>query len=90
MFRGLQHPYIHPVLDIDFWKDGTAIFTPLNPTGSLKDLIYQSFWQDDYEKKYVSRGVGLPIRTVSIHNIYYVIVVKAVQKRHYLKKIFYF
>ncbi|KAH1025917.1 hypothetical protein HUJ05_010537 [Dendroctonus ponderosae] len=56
LFRGLQHPYIHPVLDIDFWKDEAAIFAPLNPTGSLKDLIYQSFWQDDYEKKYVCRG----------------------------------
>uniref|UniRef100_A0AAR5QG57 Protein kinase domain-containing protein n=1 Tax=Dendroctonus ponderosae TaxID=77166 RepID=A0AAR5QG57_DENPD len=32
--------------------------------GSLKDLIYQSFWQDDYEKKYVCRGEGLPLRTV--------------------------
>ncbi|ERL90137.1 hypothetical protein D910_07491, partial [Dendroctonus ponderosae] len=61
---GLQHPYIHPVLDIDFWKDEAAIFAPLNPTGSLKDLIYQSFWQDDYEKKYVCRGEGLPLRTV--------------------------
>uniref|UniRef100_A0AAR5QA89 Protein kinase domain-containing protein n=1 Tax=Dendroctonus ponderosae TaxID=77166 RepID=A0AAR5QA89_DENPD len=65
LFRGLQHPYIHPVLDIDFWKDEAAIFAPLNPTGSLKDLIYQSFWQDDYEKKYVCRGEGLPLRTAN-------------------------
>ncbi|KAL1494076.1 hypothetical protein ABEB36_009730 [Hypothenemus hampei] len=64
LFRGLQHPYIHPVLDIDFWKEGAAIVSPLNPTGSLKDLIYGTYWQEDYEKKYLARGEGLPLRTV--------------------------
>ncbi|XP_050297671.1 slowpoke-binding protein isoform X2 [Anthonomus grandis grandis] len=64
LFRGLQHPYIHPVLDIDFWKEGAAIVSPLNPTGSLRDMIYAGFWQDDYDKKYITRGEGLPLRTV--------------------------
>lgn len=64
LFRSLQHPYIHPVLDIEFWKEGAAIISPLNPTGSLRDLIYGTFWQDDYDKKYVRRGEGLPLRTV--------------------------
>ncbi|XP_066255796.1 slowpoke-binding protein isoform X2 [Euwallacea similis] len=64
LFRGLQHPYIHPVLDIEFWKEEAAIITPLNPTGSLRDLIYGSFWKDDCDKKYVCKGEGLPLRTV--------------------------
>ncbi|XP_072394036.1 slowpoke-binding protein isoform X2 [Diabrotica undecimpunctata] len=64
LFRGLQHPYIHPVLDIEFWDAGAAVVSPLNPTGSLKDLIYGSVWHEDYEKKYTSRGEGLSLRTV--------------------------
>ncbi|KAF7279329.1 hypothetical protein GWI33_007419 [Rhynchophorus ferrugineus] len=64
LFRGLQHPYIHPVLDIHFWTEGVAVISPLNPTGSLRDLIYGTFWQDDFEKKYISKGEGLPLRTV--------------------------
>ncbi|KAG5885642.1 hypothetical protein JTB14_012071 [Gonioctena quinquepunctata] len=64
LFRGLQHPYIHPVLDIEFWEEGAAIISPLNPSGSLKELIYSSVWHNEYDKKYVSRGEGLSIRTV--------------------------
>ncbi|XP_018574810.1 slowpoke-binding protein-like [Anoplophora glabripennis] len=64
LFRGLQHPYIHPVLDIEFWDAGAAIISPLNPSGSLKDLIYGVLWHDEYDKKYVSKGEGLPLRTV--------------------------
>ncbi|CAG9773920.1 unnamed protein product [Ceutorhynchus assimilis] len=64
LFRGLQHPYILPVLDIDFWKEGAVIVSPLNPTGSLRDLIYGSFWQEDCDKKYSARGEGLSLRTI--------------------------
>jgi PX domain-containing protein kinase-like protein len=64
LFRGLQHPYIHPVLDIEFWDTGTALISPLNPSGSLKDLIYASPWHEDYDKKYNNKGEGLPLRTV--------------------------
>lgn len=64
LFRGLQHPYIHPVLDIEFWDAGAALISPLNPSGSLKDLIYSSPWHEDYDKKYTCRGEGLPLRTV--------------------------
>lgn len=68
LFRSLQHPYIHPVLDIEFWDAGAALISPLNPSGSLKDLIYGSLWHEDYEKKYTCRGEGLPLRTVSFPN----------------------
>ncbi|XP_074027610.1 slowpoke binding protein isoform X3 [Leptinotarsa decemlineata] len=64
LFRGLQHPYIHPVLDIEFWEGGAAIISPCNPAGSLKDLIYSSVWHKEFDKKYVGRGEGLSIRTV--------------------------
>ncbi|XP_063916667.1 slowpoke-binding protein isoform X2 [Zophobas morio] len=64
LFRGLQHPYIHPILDVDFWDTGAALISPLNPSGSLKDLIYASPWHEDYDKKYSCRGDGLPLRTI--------------------------
>lgn len=65
LFRGLQHPYIHPVLDIEFWEIGAGIVTPLNPAGSLKDLIHDSVWHEEYGPKYNKRGSGLPLGTVS-------------------------
>lgn len=67
IFRGLQHPYIHPVLDVEFWDNNAGIITPLNPAGSLKDLIYDSVWHDEYGLKYNKRGNGLPLGTVSIN-----------------------
>lgn len=67
IFRGLQHPYIHPVLDVEFWDKNAGIITPLNPAGSLKDLIYDSVWHDEYGPKYNKRGNGLPLGTVSIN-----------------------
>ncbi|XP_060521761.1 slowpoke-binding protein-like isoform X3 [Cylas formicarius] len=64
LFRGLQHPYIHPILDIDFWETGAALVSPLSPMGSLKDFIYESCWRDDYDKKYEPRTEGLPLKTI--------------------------
>lgn len=64
LFRGLQHPYIHPVLDIEFWEASVALVTPLNPIGSLRDLIYGCSWQQEYDRKYNIRGVGLPLKQV--------------------------
>ncbi|KAJ8959119.1 hypothetical protein NQ318_022376 [Aromia moschata] len=61
LFRGLQHPYVHPVLDVEFWDAGVAVVTPLNPSGSLKDLIYGSVWHEAYDKKYASRGGGFAL-----------------------------
>lgn len=70
LFRGLQHPYIHPVLDIEFWEASVALVTPLNPIGSLRDLIYGCSWQQDYDRKYNVRGVGLPLRQVGKTKFY--------------------
>lgn len=61
LFRGLQHPYIHPVLDIEFWDGQAALISPLNPCGSLRDLIYGCSWDDEWDKKYTGRGEGLPM-----------------------------
>lgn len=65
LFRALQHPYIHPILDVEFLDAGAALISPLNHCGSLKDLIYGTKWCDDYERKYRIRGRGLHIREVS-------------------------
>lgn len=70
LFRALQHPYIHPILDVEFWEAGAALISPLNPSGSLKDLIYGENWFDDYERKYRTRGVGLDIRQVKNFQIF--------------------
>ncbi|XP_071052166.1 slowpoke-binding protein isoform X2 [Onthophagus taurus] len=64
LFRSLQHPYIHPVLDVEFWDKGVALVSPLNPSGSLRDIIYNSAWQEEYHYKYHSRGEGLPLRQI--------------------------
>lgn len=65
LFRSLQHPYIHPVLDLEFWDKGAALVSPLNPSGSLRDIIYGCAWHEDYQYKYHSKGEGLPLRQVS-------------------------
>lgn len=68
LFRTLQHPYIYPVLDLEFTEtlqDTFAVLVmPFNSKGSLKDLIYRSSWQDDWTHKYGERGDGLPLSQV--------------------------
>ncbi|KAK4874069.1 hypothetical protein RN001_013429 [Aquatica leii] len=61
LFRGLQHPYIYPVLDIQFLESQAALISPLNHGGSLRDLIYQCPWHEDCDRKYSGRGEGLPL-----------------------------
>ncbi|XP_046441386.1 probable inactive serine/threonine-protein kinase slob2 isoform X1 [Daphnia pulex] len=79
LFTALQHPYIYPVLDVDFVYGAVAssnspfceeakpvlvtVF-PFNTKGSLKDLIYRSRWQDDWDQKYCQRSEGLPLLQV--------------------------
>ncbi|KAK7867344.1 hypothetical protein R5R35_001119 [Gryllus longicercus] len=65
LFLALQHPYIYPVLDLDF-REATGqsyviLVLPFNSKGSLKDLIYKSRWQDDWSQKYGQRSEGLPV-----------------------------
>lgn len=68
LFLALQHPYIYPILDVNFREIGnnTYIFTtlPLNEKGSLKDFIYKSQWQENWRQKYFQRASGLPISQV--------------------------
>ncbi|GAB6025502.1 hypothetical protein CHUAL_011241 [Chamberlinius hualienensis] len=64
LFLALQHPYIYPILDIDFkaMSDETFVVTifPFNKHGSLKDLIYRSNCKEEWQEKYSHRSVGLP------------------------------
>ncbi|KAG8240181.1 hypothetical protein J437_LFUL009472 [Ladona fulva] len=79
LFLALQHPYIYPVLDLDFWENCGQSYAltvlPFNSKGSLKDLIYRpitkqlqskrrSRWQDDWSHKYGQKSAGLPISQV--------------------------
>ncbi|KAH9363267.1 hypothetical protein HPB48_006373 [Haemaphysalis longicornis] len=64
IFLGLQHPYVHPVLDIDIKvlaeRPHVVVVSPLNDVGSLKDLIYHSRYNEDWQEKYRPQGTGLP------------------------------
>ncbi|XP_064487277.1 slowpoke-binding protein-like isoform X2 [Ornithodoros turicata] len=64
IFLGLQHPYVHPVLDIDIKvlaeRPHVVVISPLNSSGSLKDLIYHSKYNEDWQEKYRPNGLGLP------------------------------
>ncbi|KAF2364842.1 Protein kinase-like domain [Trinorchestia longiramus] len=68
LFQALQHPYIYPVLDLDFATVSShsyiVIIQPTNPKGTLKDLIYRSHWQQDWAEKYHQRSSGLPLKQV--------------------------
>ncbi|XP_046405497.1 slowpoke-binding protein isoform X3 [Ischnura elegans] len=68
LFLALQHPYIYPILDVDFWESGGQSYAltvlPFNSKGSLKDLIYRSRWQDDWGHKYGQKSAGLPLSQV--------------------------
>ncbi|XP_023713698.1 slowpoke-binding protein isoform X2 [Cryptotermes secundus] len=68
LFLALQHPYIYPVLDLDFRDVSGQTFVvlvlPFNNKGSLKDLIYKSRWQEDWRQKYGQRSAGLPVSQV--------------------------
>ncbi|KAH7974160.1 hypothetical protein HPB49_010708 [Dermacentor silvarum] len=64
IFLDLQHPYVHPVLDIDIKvlaeRPHVVVVSPLNDVGSLKDLIYHSKYNEDWQEKYRPHGTGLP------------------------------
>ncbi|KDR12072.1 hypothetical protein L798_13376 [Zootermopsis nevadensis] len=72
LFLALQHPYIYPVLDLDFrdvsGQTYVILVLPFNNRGSLKDLIYKVRnpfrWQDDWSQKYGQRSAGLPVSQV--------------------------
>ncbi|KAG0426913.1 hypothetical protein HPB47_026006 [Ixodes persulcatus] len=68
IFLDLQHPYVHPVLDIDIKvlaeRPHVVVVSPLNDVGSLKDLIYHSKYNEDWQEKYRRQGTGLPTEQV--------------------------
>ncbi|XP_011309327.1 slowpoke-binding protein isoform X3 [Fopius arisanus] len=65
LFLALQHPYVCPVLDLEFieieGQNYVILVQPINQ-GSMKDLIYgieRNCWNADWSHKYSSRGKGL-------------------------------
>lgn len=68
LLTNLQHPYIYPVLDLEFRESAGEVYIllviPYNAKGSLKDLIYKSLWSEDWGEKYGQRSEGLPATQV--------------------------
>ncbi|XP_033229141.1 slowpoke-binding protein isoform X1 [Belonocnema kinseyi] len=72
LFLALQHPYICPVLDLEFIEyegmNYAILVQPINH-GSLKDLIYgieRNCWNEDWGQKYAARGRGLTLPQIQI------------------------
>ncbi|KAK7602041.1 hypothetical protein V9T40_009482 [Parthenolecanium corni] len=71
LFLALQHPYIYPILDLEFIEANVQkknaniiVVLPFNNKGSLKDLIYKTCWHDEWADKYSQRSKGLPISQI--------------------------
>ncbi|XP_065207219.1 slowpoke-binding protein isoform X2 [Planococcus citri] len=71
LFLALQHPYIYPILDLEFIEGNAQnknaniiVVLPFNNKGSLKDLIYKTCWHDEWSDKYGQRSKGLPLSQV--------------------------
>ncbi|XP_064633363.1 slowpoke-binding protein-like [Lineus longissimus] len=66
LFNILKHPYIFPLYDIDFTQGSDhVVFTMIfNRYGSLKDLIYKSRSEDEYQNKYGTKGKGLSLTEI--------------------------
>nr|CAD7200187.1 unnamed protein product [Timema douglasi] len=73
LFLALQHPYIYPVLDLDFRDVATQTYVilvlPFNNKGSLKDLIYKRFDRQPPEALLsMYRGLTAATRGASVHS----------------------
>lgn len=71
LFVTLQHPYIYPILDLEFVESTSEnknayiiVVIPFNNKGSLKDLIYKTCWHDEWSDKYSQRNRGLPLSQI--------------------------
>lgn len=71
LFLALQHPYIYPILDLEFIEGNTQnknaniiVVLPFNNKGSLKDLIYKTCWHDEWSDKYGQKSRGLPVSQI--------------------------
>lgn len=85
LFLTLQHPYIYPVLDVEFVEGATdpettfiTLVLPFNSKGSLKDLIYKvlSTCYNSFEYKLqfsdfnnIIRVVGTMTGVISMGNV---------------------
>lgn len=74
LFLALQHPYIYPVLDLEFVEDAARdrayniLVLPFNSKGSLKDLIYKvSLSKLEWLSFFISSTVEAPRNTYIPH-----------------------
>jgi len=66
MLEGLKHPYILPVLEVDYIpeKEFLVTFRPLTKSGSIRDLIHNAKPRDPYARKYDKTGKQLSLRLI--------------------------
>lgn len=66
LFSILQHPYLFPVMDVDFvFEHNMVMFIhPFRSGGSLKDVIYGSRPQSSWEEKYQAKGKSLSLTQI--------------------------
>lgn len=66
LFSLLQHPYLYPVMDVDFvFEHNLVMFIhPFRSGGSLKDVIYGSRPRSPWEQKYRVKGKSLSLTQI--------------------------
>ncbi|KAM7449617.1 hypothetical protein ABFA07_002536 [Porites harrisoni] len=66
LFSLLQHPYLFPVMDVDFVIEHNLVMFihPYRSTGSLKDIIYGSRPQSSWQQKYQAKGKSLSLTQI--------------------------
>ncbi|XP_078356019.1 slowpoke-binding protein-like [Oculina patagonica] len=66
LFSLLQHPYLLPVMEVDFvFEHNLVMFVhPFRSAGSLKDVIYGSRSQSSWEDKYQVKGKSLSLTQI--------------------------
>lgn len=70
LLHGLQHPYLYPVVEIDYIppdKNFVVVIQPLAPKGSLKDLIYKTNPIGDWSSKYSTAKKGLSEQEIALY-----------------------
>ncbi|GFO21200.1 slowpoke-binding protein-like [Plakobranchus ocellatus] len=69
LFLLLQHPHVFPTTDFDFSLDQNMVyvFQPVTLRGSLKDVIYQCRYSENWYSKYSQRHKGLPEQSIRIY-----------------------
>ncbi|XP_059157582.1 probable inactive serine/threonine-protein kinase slob2 [Physella acuta] len=69
LFSLLQHPHIFPMHDFDFAVEQNLVFVvqPVSARGSLKDMVYQCPYSENWFEKYRNKSKGLPLNLIKLY-----------------------